>query len=205
MPDTLQLLTLAGTLAFAVSGALQAARHRMDIVGFIFVASITGVGGGTLRDLLLDTPVFWLGEWYYVAACTVGAVVTYFSTSLISKASRALLWADAAGMALFSVLGAQKALALGMSIPVATIMGMFSACLGSILRDVILNEVPIVLHREIYVTASLAGTLSYALAAEIVGLSAAASVFAGCIVAFTVRALAISRKLSLPAFGATDS
>ena len=204
MPDTLQILAIAGTAAFAVSGALQAARHRMDIVGFIFIGNITGIGGGTIRDLLLDAPVFWLGEWHYVAICSAAAIATYFSTPLINKASRALLWADAVGMALFSVLGAQKALSLGMSIPVATIMGMFSACLGGIIRDMILNEVPIILHREIYITASLIGALGYAVADSVIGLPATVSILAGCIAAFAVRALAISRNFSLPTHRGTD-
>ncbi len=204
MPDILQVLAIAGTAAFSVSGALQAARHRMDIVGFIFIGCITGIGGGTLRDLVLDTPVFWLGEWHYVVICSLAAMVTYFSTPLINKASRALLWADAVGMALFSVLGAQKALSLGASIPVAAIMGMFSACLGGIIRDMILNEIPIILHREIYITASLTGALGYAIAAKVIALPETTSVLTGCAAAFTVRALAISRNFSLPAHKGTE-
>lgn len=204
MPDTLQIIAIAGTAAFAVSGALQAARHRMDIIGFIFIGNITGIGGGTIRDLLLDTPVFWLGEWHYVAICSLAAMVTYFSTPLIRKASRTLLWADAVGMALFSVLGAQKALSLGMSIPVTAIMGMFSACLGGIVRDMLLNEVPIILRREIYITASLIGALGYALAVSVAGLPDLVAVLAGCAAAFIVRALAISRNFSLPAHRGMD-
>ncbi|MDM3872529.1 trimeric intracellular cation channel family protein [Porticoccus sp. W117] len=195
----LQFLDFAGTAAFATSGALLAARNRLDIIGFIFIANITGIGGGTLRDLLLDAPVFWLAEWHYVTTCTVAAVITYFASRSINRGSKALLWADAVGMALFSVLGAQKATALGMSVPVAAIMGMFSACVGGIIRDVILNEVPIVFQREVYITASLVGALGYAVSATLLGLPPLFCILAGCATAFVIRALAIAFKLSIPA------
>ncbi|MCV6606321.1 MAG: trimeric intracellular cation channel family protein [Porticoccaceae bacterium] len=195
----LQFLDFAGTAAFATSGALLAARNRLDIIGFVFIANITGIGGGTLRDLLLDAPVFWLAEWHYVTTCTVAAIITYFASRSINRGSKALLWADAVGMALFSVLGAQKATALGMSVPVAAIMGMFSACVGGIIRDVMLNEVPIVFQREIYITASLVGALGYAVSATLLGFPALFCILAGCITAFVIRALAIAFKLSIPA------
>lgn len=174
----------------------------MDIIGFIFVACITGVGGGTLRDLLLDVPVFWLGQWQYVMVCSVAALVTWFASPWLRKASMALVWTDAVGMALFSVLGAQKALELGMSIPVAAIMDMFSACLGGIARDMILSEIPIILCREIYISASLAGALGYALAETLLGLPESLTLLLGCIAAFGMRALAIVYRLSLPTYGA---
>ncbi len=197
----LTFLAFGGTLSFAVSGALQAARHRMDIIGFIFVGCITGVGGGTFRDLLLDVPVFWLGQWQYVMVCTVAAVATWFASPWVKKATVALIWTDAVGMALFSVLGAQRALELGMSIPAAAIMGMFSACLGGIVRDMILNELPIILCREIYISASLAGALGYAFAAALLGLPETLALLLGCVAAFGIRALAIVYRLSLPTHG----
>lgn len=198
MEMSLTFLAIVGTLAFALSGALQAARHRMDIIGFIFIGCITGVGGGTFRDLILDVPVFWLGQWQYVMVCSVAAVATWFAAPWLKKASTALVWADAVGMALFSVLGAQKALELGVGIPVAAIMGMFSACLGGIVRDMILNEVPIILSREIYITASLAGALGYALAETLLELPEPLTLLLGCIAGFGIRALAIVYRFSLP-------
>ena len=196
----LTYLAFVGTLAFALSGALQASRHRMDIIGFIFIGCITGVGGGTLRDLILDVPVFWLGQWQYVMVCFVGAVSTWLAAPFLKRASTFLVWADAVGMSVFSVLGAQKALELGMSIPVAAIMGMFSACLGGIIRDMILNEVPILLSREIYISASLAGALGYALTETFFGLPGSLALWLGCVTGFGIRALAIVYRLSLPAY-----
>jgi uncharacterized membrane protein YeiH len=193
------ITNVAATIAFAISGALVAARHRLDWVGFIFMACITGIGGGTLRDTILDVPVFWLNDYHTIIVCSVAAIVTYFATRHISKRSKALLWADALGMALFSTLGAQKALSLGTNIPVAIIMGVFSACLGGIIRDVIVNDVPVVFQREIYITASLLGALTYSMLHVYTPINEGASLLCGGAVAFIVRALAITRNLSMPA------
>jgi uncharacterized membrane protein YeiH len=197
---TLLFLTnVAATIAFAISGALVAARHRLDWVGFVFMACITGIGGGTLRDTILDVPVFWLEDYHTIIICSVSAIVTYFATRHISKRSKALLWADALGMALFTTLGAQKALSLGMNIPVVIIMGVFSACLGGIIRDVIVNDVPVVFQREIYITASLLGALTYALIYVYTPIGEGVALIMGGAVAFVIRALAITQNLSMPA------
>jgi uncharacterized membrane protein YeiH len=202
MLTLLFVINLAGTAAFAVSGALLAAKKKMDWVGFIFIANVTGIGGGTLRDVILDVPVFWLVDWYYIVICSVSAIITYFATQQISRKSKALLWADAIGMALFSVLGTQKALSLGAEVPVAVIMGVFSACLGGIVRDVILNDVPVVFQKEIYITASLCGAVAYCASNAVLSSLDVTSLYAvaiGCIVAFVVRAIAIITNLSMPA------
>jgi uncharacterized membrane protein YeiH len=193
------IINIAATIAFAISGALVAARHRLDWVGFVFMACITGIGGGTLRDAILDVPVFWLSDYYIILVCTAAALMTYFAAQHISKRSKPLLWADALGMALFSTLGAQKALALGMSIPVATIMGVFSACLGGIIRDVIVNDVPVVFQKEIYISASLAGALGYCLMHDYTPISEGWALVLGGLIAFIIRALAIVKNLTMPA------
>ena len=195
----LLIINIAGTAAFAISGALLAAKKKMDWIGFIFIGNVTGIGGGTIRDVILDVPVFWLVDWYYVVICSASAVLTYFAAHQISKKSNALLWADAIGMALFSVLGAQKALSLGAEIPVAVIMGVFSACLGGIIRDVILNDVPVVFRKEIYITASLSGAVAYCVSYNLLGIIGFYAIGFACLVAFVVRAVAIITKLSMPA------
>ncbi|MFT4654871.1 MAG: putative membrane protein YeiH [Patiriisocius sp.] len=199
MLTLLFITNIAATIAFAISGALVAARHRLDWVGFVFMACITGIGGGTLRDTILDVPVFWLNDYYIIIVCSVSAIITYFATQHISKRSKALLWADALGMALFTTLGAQKALSLGMSIPVAIIMGVFSACLGGIIRDVIVNDVPVVFQREIYITAALLGASTYSAIHVYTPIDEGTALILGGTVAFVIRALAITRKLSMPA------
>jgi uncharacterized membrane protein YeiH len=197
---TLLFITnIAATIAFAISGALVAARHRLDWVGFVFMACITGIGGGTLRDTILDVPVFWINDYHTIIVCSVAAIVTYFATQHISKRSKALLWADALGMALFTALGAQKAMALGMNIPVSIIMGVFSACLGGIIRDVIVNDVPVVFRREIYITASLLGASVYCVLHTYTPVAEGIALIMGGTVAFVIRALAITRNLSMPA------
>jgi uncharacterized membrane protein YeiH len=144
-------------------------------------------------------PVFWLNDYYIIIVCSVSAIITYFATQHISKRSKALLWADALGMALFTTLGAQKALSLGMSIPVAIIMGVFSACLGGIIRDVIVNDVPVVFQREIYITAALLGASTYSAIHVYTPIDEGTALILGGTVAFVIRALAITRKLSMPA------
>lgn len=199
MLSLLFITNIAATIAFAISGALVAARHRLDWVGFIFMACITGIGGGTLRDTILDQPVFWLAEYYIIVVCTLSALLTYFAAQHISKRSKPLLWADALGMALFSTLGAQKALSLGFSIPVATIMGVFSACLGGIIRDVIVNDVPVVFQKEIYISASLSGALGYCVMHTYTPISEGWALMLGGLIAFVVRALAIVKNITMPA------
>ena len=191
-------LAFAGTFAFAVSGALLAARHRLDIIGFLFVANMTGVGGGTVRDLLLDAPVFWVQDATYIAVCSAAALLTYAAASLLDRASQALLWADAVGIALFAVLGAQKALLAGVGPGVAVVMGIFTACFGGVIRDVTLNETPIIMSREIYITATLAGALCYVLLAGLRGAHDIVAVVGGTGAGFAVRALAIAGRLALP-------
>lgn len=198
MISWLELANIMGTAAFAVSGALLAARNRMDIIGLVFMANLTGVGGGTVRDLLLDLPVFWISQWSYVGVCCLAAVVTWFSTPLIEKGSKALLWADALGLSLFCVLGTQKAMEAGSPLPAAIIMGVFSACLGGIFRDIALNQVPLVLRREIYVTAALAGSCSFALLAGWAGLGNLIGGGLAMSLAFLIRALAVNYSITLP-------
>jgi uncharacterized membrane protein YeiH len=200
----LLIFNIAATIAFAISGALVAARHRFDWVGFVFMACITGIGGGTLRDTILDAPVFWLDDYYTIIVCSASAIITYYATHLITKRSKALLWADALGMALFTSLGAQKALALGTNIPVAIIMGVFTACLGGIIRDVIVNDVPVVFQKEIYITASLLGATSYSIVHTYTPIGEGLALIIGGLVAFTVRALAITKNLSIPAHQGLD-
>ena len=199
MLDLLFIVNISAIMAFAISGAIVAARHRLDWVGFVFMACITGIGGGTLRDIILDVPVFWLQDYFIIIICSITAIVTYFAAQHISKRSKILLWADAIGMALFSVLGAQKALSLDVSITVASIMGVFSACLGGIIRDVIVNDVPVVFQKDIYISGSIIGALSYCLLHTYTPLPEGYALIIGGFAAFIIRALAITQNLTMPA------
>jgi uncharacterized membrane protein YeiH len=198
MINWLELANIMGTAAFAVSGALLAARNRMDIIGLVFMANLTGVGGGTVRDLLLGVPVFWVSQWSYVGVCCIAAVVTWYTTPLIEKGSKALLWADALGLSLFCVLGTEKAIEVGSPLAVAIIMGVFSACLGGIFRDIALNQVPLVFRREVYVTAALAGSCTFTLLTSLAGLGNLMGGALAVSLAFLIRGLAVNFAVTLP-------
>ena len=141
---------------FAATGALAASRKQLDIIGFLFLAGVTGIGGGTFRDLILGVPVFWVLDATYVLVCAAVAVLVFFAAHLIESRYRLLLWLDAVGLSAYAALGAAKGLAVTGS-PVAIVMGMLTATFGGILRDLLAGEPSVLMRPEIYVTAALAG------------------------------------------------
>lgn len=194
------ILDWLGLVVFAVTGALVASRKQMDIVGFCLLAVVTGVGGGTLRDLVLGVaPVFWVRQPAYLVVCVGVACLVFFTAHLPQSRLRILLWLDAVGLATFAVSGAQIALAADAGPVIAIAMGVATATFGGIVRDVLGGETPVILSREIYVTAALLG------AAAFVGLQALgsgqvlATVF-GFAAAFALRAAAMLRGWSLPRY-----
>jgi uncharacterized membrane protein YeiH len=196
----IELLDYFGIVVFAVSGALAAARARMDVVGFALLGVVTGIGGGSLRDLLLGRlPVFWIEQPQYIVLCVVASLLTFVSVPVIASRLRLLLWADAIGLAVFAVLGAQTALAADAPLIIAALLGVVSATFGGLIRDIICRETPLILLKEIYVTAALVGALLYVCLIELeVGIVVA--MLAGCGATFAVRGLALIYGLSLPAF-----
>jgi uncharacterized membrane protein YeiH len=193
-------LDLCGVFVFAVSGALEAARKQLDLVGFLFVAAVTGIGGGTLRDVLLDRgPVFWVHEPRYLWVTSAAAVATYLVAPHIQRRAVALLWADALGMALFCVLGARTALDAGAGPEVAVLMGTMTATFGGLIRDVVCTETPLLLKREIYATAAAAGASLY-VAGRALALPEPMNMGLGLALAFAVRGLALRWGLSLPVY-----
>lgn len=191
-------LTYAGVAVFAATGALAAVHRKHDIVTFVFFAAVTGVGGGTLRDLLLDQPVFWLVDPnHLIVSAAVGALV--WTTGARRWPLKALLWLDALGLCAFAVLGAGKALGLGLSAPVCVVMGVLTATAGGIIRDVLAAEPSVLLRREIYLTAALLGATVFVVAEPWVGREAAGA--AGFAAGFGLRAAALLFDLSLPRFG----
>lgn len=155
------LLDYAGVAVFAATGALSASRKQLDIVGFIFLAAITGIGGGTLRDVILNIPVFWIGNTDYVLICTLVAVFVFFTAHRVASRWKWLLWLDAIGLAAFAAMGAAKGLAITGSPVVAIITGMLTATFGGILRDIVAGEPSVLLRPEIYITAAGAGAAAY--------------------------------------------
>jgi uncharacterized membrane protein YeiH len=197
-------LDFFGVVVFALSGALIAAQKRLDPVGLILAATVTGVGGGTLRDLLLGRPVFWLQAWHTVAVTSATALLVYalgwlaprFSQRIM--AHRALDWLDAVGLSVFCLIGAQAALAAGTNGFIAVIMGMMTASFGGLIRDILCNEIPMILHREIYATAAAAGAAAFVVTEQVLPHDLALMIGAG--VAFLLRAMGIARGWQLPLY-----
>ena len=199
MSDLYYWLDLAGAAVFAASGALVASRKEMDLVGFGLLATVTGIGGGTLRDLLLDRPVAWTQKPEYVLLCVLLAVLIFFIAPHIQRRYPVLLWADAAGLGLFAVLGAEIAHNTGVGPVVAVVMGVMTATFGGLIRDVIGNEIPLILRKEIYATAAALGAMVY-LAGLGLGLSTVWAELAGFAAGFGLRALSLVFSWSLPAY-----
>jgi uncharacterized membrane protein YeiH len=189
-----------GVAVFAVTGALVASRKQMDIFGFALLATVTGIGGGSLRDVLLgNLPVFWVKQPAYVAICVAVSVVVFFTAHIPESRYRLLMWLDAVGLSFFCVVGAGKGLAAGPFI--AVVMAVVTASFGGIIRDVIGGEIPFLLRKEIYVTAALAGAVVFVGGAAL-GLPETAAAIAGFAVCFAIRALGLLYGLSLPTYRA---
>ena len=198
-PETvLGALDFAGVAVFAATGALAAAREKHDLVTFAFFAAVTGVGGGTLRDLLIGAPVFWVQDWRYMAVCLAAALAIWMLGAGPWR-FRALLWLDALGLAAYGVMGAAKAAAFGVSPLICIVMGALTATFGGVIRDLLAGQPSILLRREITISAALlAATLFVALQWAGVGLWPAAGI--ATVSGFALRAGALTWGWSLPAF-----
>ena len=202
IPQIPAVLDLAGTAVFALTGALLAARLQQTFVTMSFFALVTGVGGGSVRDLLIGAPVFWVRDPWVAPVCLGVALLAWFTPHkwwAKNNESKLLEWADAVGLAAYTVLGTAKALAFGLPPVPAMLMGVITGCVGGIIRDVLAGRPSILMRPEIYVTA----------AALSAGLCAVGQVLAlprelvwplAALAGFALRALAIKRGLSLPAY-----
>ncbi|WP_425098098.1 trimeric intracellular cation channel family protein [Tropicibacter sp. S64] len=196
----LTFLDYTSVLVFALTGALVASRAQLDIVGFAFFASLTGLGGGTLRDLLLDRTPIWIGEPVYLALTCVAALVVFVAAPHLESRYRVLLWLDAAALAVAVPAGAGIAAALGLPLPIVLVMGITTGCGGGLMRDVVANEVPLVLKQgELYVTCALAGSGALAAAVSL-GLGADIAALCAAITTFALRAGSIAFGWKLPVY-----
>ena len=178
---------------------MTASRKQLDIIGFCLIATVTGIGGGTLRDLLLGGRVFWVYQPSYVILCLSVALALFLGASHLESRFRALLWADAMGLGLFCVTGAEKSILMHTPPIIAILMGVMTASFGGIIRDVLCAEIPLILRKEIYVTAAAAGSLAY-VGLEQAGIAAPAAQIAGFMVGFGARAGGIATGFSLPTY-----
>ncbi|GAY21085.1 MULTISPECIES: trimeric intracellular cation channel family protein [Sphingobium] len=198
----LETLGIVGTFVFAASGALAAARLRQTLVTFAFFALVTGVGGGTVRDLLIGAPVFWVRDAVPAIACMMAALLVWFTPRRLWSDS-ALDWLDAVGLAAFAVYGAAKAMSYGVPPLVAAMMGVVTGCVGGIMRDLLAGEPSILLRPELYVTAAaLASGLFVAL--RWIGLDVPVAGVIAALLGFLLRAVAMRKGLGLPHYQTED-
>lgn len=188
---------LAGVFVFALTGALVANRNDMDIFGHIVLAMLPAIGGGTVRDLILDVPIFWLAAPIYIWLAILAAIIIYIRPPRKGQRLTVIEWADAVGLALFCVMGTSKAFALTQNITISVTMGVVTAVVGGILRDVVANEVPLIFHKEIYATAALIGGLVYCIA-TVLGADNLTAMLIGASFAFILRGCGLYFGWSFP-------
>ncbi|MDE4914592.1 trimeric intracellular cation channel family protein [Methylobacterium sp. 092160098-2] len=188
-----------GVIVFTVTGALVASRKEMDFVGFAVLGTVTGIGGGTLRDLLLGSAVFWVGEPAYLTTCLLVSGVAFFAAHIPQSRYRYLLWLDALGLALFAVVGAERALQTGASAEVAVAMGVITATFGGIIRDLLGGESPVILSREVYATAALVGAATFTSLIAL-GIPREIAVGVGFSIGLLVRAASLRFGWELPRY-----
>ncbi|MEH6403830.1 MAG: trimeric intracellular cation channel family protein [Sneathiella sp.] len=197
--DLISVLDLVGVAVFATTGSLVASRKEMDLIGFGLMATLTGIGGGTFRDLLLDRPVFWIVDQTYLGVCLGISLLVFFFAHKIQRRYTFILWADAIGLASFGVMGAHIALSSGVSALVAIVLGVMTATFGGLARDIVTGETPLWLKPEVYISAALLSAGSY-VGLTMMGLSPGIAVLVAIMVGFLLRAGGIVRGWSLPGY-----
>lgn len=195
----LHYLDLLGTVVFAITGLLAARRKQLDLFGAIVIAMVTAIGGGTVRDLIMGVPVFWTQNDLYIYVVVVSALLLFFLARYRRLPVRLLLFLDALGLAVFTVIGTQKAMALGFSDPIAIMTGIMTGVVGGVIRDVLVGEVPLVFRKEIYATASFVGA-SLLLVLVQSGVATDWAVVMSILVTLSLRMLAIVFNIELPVF-----
>ena len=204
MDTWLHWVDLAGVAVFAISGTLMAFKKHMDGFGVVVLASVTAIGGGTLRDMILDLPVFWVQDPSFFYAIILAALITIMWLRFSHKFPMSyLLFADAIGLAFFNVMGLQKALTYGAYPLIAIALGTMTGVFGGLIRDVICREIPLVLKGELYATACILGGGGYILA-TFIGLNTPICMTIGFVITLTTRILAMKWHWHLPVFSAED-
>jgi uncharacterized membrane protein YeiH len=202
MDQLLYWVAIAAVAVNAITGVLEAERKQMDLVGAVMVATATALGGGTLRDVLLDRQVFWIADEVYLASGIVVAIATFFWARRRRISPQLFLYPDAIGLALFSIVGTQVALQLQAPWLTASLMGVITGVFGGVLRDVFCNQVPLVfMAGELYATAAWIGTLAL-IGLQLLGIDATTSAWIAMGIVFVLRAAAIRFHIRLPTFSA---
>ena len=196
--ELIYTLDILGTFAFAISGALVASDKNFDLFGVLIIAFVTAVGGGMLRDVLINAhPINWMGDLNYVWTILAAVITTILFKSKILPLSKTMFLFDSIGLGVFTLLGLQKALAFGLDPSIALIMGLISSVFGGVLRDVLTNKVPLIFEKEIYASACLVGGITY-LTLDFLGLKEEINFIFAASIIFTIRLIAVKFHLQLP-------
>jgi uncharacterized membrane protein YeiH len=197
----METIETLGTVAFAISGTFAAMQKRLDPFGVLIIAFVTSIGGGTVRDLLLgDTPVAWMRDVNYCLLILITSIITIFFKTHIKKFKVTLFLFDSLGLGLFTMLGIQKGIMFGLSPGICVALGTITGCFGGIIRDTLLNTIPLIFHKEVYATACiLGGVLYYSL--KYFDLREDLATIAVIVFIFVLRVIVVRYKLALPKFG----
>lgn len=198
--EIIYYIDLLGTMFFAISGAMAAVRNNIDVFGAAFTGFVTAIGGGSLRDIFLNLRPVWVDDGNYLTAILVGVLIAVWLRSVLGKFARTLFLFDALGIGFFTVVGVQKSLAYDSSGIAAVVLGMFSAVMGGVTRDTLLNETPLIFRREIYATACLLGAVLF-FTLDSFGVSYNINASLSVITVVVIRVVAVKYKLALPLVG----
>ncbi len=198
--EPIYYIDLLGTAVFAISGAMAAMRHNIDLFGAAFTGFVTAIGGGSLRDIFLNLRPVWVDDGNYLLAIVVGVVIAILFKSVLGKLARTLFLFDALGIGFFTVVGVQKSLAFDSSGIAAVVLGMFSAVMGGVTRDTLLNETPLIFRKEIYATACLSGAVLF-VSLNRLGIDHNLNAFLSASVVSFIRIVAVKYRLTLPIVG----
>jgi len=198
--EMIYYIDLLGTMVFAISGAMAAMRHNIDIFGATFTGFVTAIGGGSLRDIFLNLRPVWVDDGNYLLAILMGVLIAIALNKTLFHLAKTLFLFDALGIGFFTVVGVEKSLQYESTGIAAVVLGMFSAVMGGVTRDTLMNETPLIFRREIYATACLAGAIQFVLLNRM-GVEHNLNVFGSAFLVVLIRVLAVRYKFSLPVIG----
>jgi len=198
--DTIYYFDLLGTMVFAISGSSAAADKNIDLFGIAFSGFVTAIGGGSLRDVFLNTNPVWVLDSNYLLAICLGVLITIVFKKMLSKLHKTLFLFDALGIGFFTIVGLQKALSFSVPEAAAVVLGMFSAVMGGVIRDTLMNETPLIFRREIYATACLFGAILYIVLSNF-NVDPILNILISTLSVVLIRILSVRFKLSLPIIG----
>jgi len=193
-------IDLLGTMVFAISGAMAANRSGIDVFGATFTGFVTAIGGGSLRDVFLNLRPIWVDDSNYLMAILIGVIISIVANRQLYRLARTLTFFDALGIGFFCVVGVQKSLSYESSQTAAVILGVFSAVMGGVIRDTLMNETPLIFRKEIYATACLSGAITYVVLGTW-GVDTVINAFVSTMTVSVIRLVAVKYKLSLPGIG----